>query len=78
MTELGYMNYGLPLHLNVDNDDMNWPKVSVERQSIDEEFDSYDHSKYTSLDQDLLLHWEVSSPHFLAYVKQQTQCYIAT
>jgi hypothetical protein len=59
MTELGYMHYGLPLCLNVDNNEMNWPEVSVEGRSIDEDFDSYNHSKYTSVDQDLLSHWEV-------------------
>lgn len=60
-TSLGYVNLGLPSRLNVDNeDDMNWPDVSVEGQSVDAEFTAYDRSKRAPIDQDLLSYWGVS------------------
>ena len=61
MSSLGYANLGLPSRLNVDDEnDMNWHETSVEGQSVEEEFTSYDHSKRTSIDQDLLSYWGVS------------------
>jgi hypothetical protein len=60
-TSLGYANLGLPSQLTVDEDnDMNWPEVSLEGQSVDEEYKSYNQSKRTAIDQDLLSYWEVS------------------
>jgi len=61
MSSLGYANLGLPSRLNVDDEnDMNWLEASMEGQSVEEEFNSYDHSKRTSIDQDLLSYWGVS------------------
>jgi hypothetical protein len=61
LTSLGYANLGLPSQLNVDDEDeMNWPEASVEGQSIEEEFNTYDHSMWTHMDQDLLSYWGVS------------------
>lgn len=61
LTSLGYANLGLPSQLTVDEEnDMNWPEISLEGQSVDEEFKSYNSSKRTAIDQDLLSYWEVS------------------
>jgi hypothetical protein len=61
MSSLGYVNLGLPSRLNVDDEnDMNWVEASGEGQSVVEEFNSYDHSKRTPMDQDLLSYWGVS------------------
>ena len=61
MSSLGYANLGLPSRLNVDDEnDMNWLEASMEGQSVEEKFNSYDHSKRTSIDQDLLSYWGVS------------------
>lgn len=68
MTSLGYANLGLPSRLNVDDEgDMNWPEASVEGQSVEEEFTSYDHSKRAPIDQDLLVYWGVSSQLLIVY-----------
>lgn len=74
MTPLGYANLGLPSRLNVDDEtDMNWIEASVEGQSVDEEFNAYDHSKRAPIDQDLLVYWGVSGL-LLSVVNQLTQC----
>jgi hypothetical protein len=61
LTSLGYANLGLPSRLNVDDEnEMNWLEASVEGQSVEEEFNTYDRSKRTHMDQDLLSYWGVS------------------
>jgi hypothetical protein len=60
-TSLGYTNLGLLSWLNIDVDDeMNWPEASVEGQSIEEEFTTYDNSKQAPINQDLFAYWGVS------------------
>jgi hypothetical protein len=64
-TSVGYANLGLPSQLIIDDENnMNWPEASLEGQSVDEEFTSYDCSKWTGINQDLLSYWEVSLPLF--------------
>lgn len=65
LTSLGYANLGLPSELIIDDEnDMNWPEPSLEGQSLDKEFTSYNYSKWTRIDQYLLSYWEVSLPLF--------------
>jgi hypothetical protein len=64
-TSLGYVNLGLPSQLIIDDENnMNWPEPSLEGQLVDKEFTSYNCSKWTRIDQDLLSYWEVSLPLF--------------
>ena len=69
MTSLGYANLGFPSQLTVNEEnDMNWPELSLEGQSVDEEFKAYNSSKQTAIDQDLLSYWEVSLLQLLSHV----------
>jgi hypothetical protein len=61
LTSLKYANLGLPSQLNInDEDEMNWLEASMEGQSVEEEFNTYDCSMQTHMDQDLLSYWGVS------------------
>lgn len=67
-TALGYVNLGLPSELNVDDeDDMSWPEPSMEGQSIDEEYSSYNSTHRSKMDVDLLSYWEVRLPSFVIF-----------
>src|ERR1700688_2152828 len=71
-TALGYVNLGLPSELSIDDDDsMNWPEVSMEGQSIDKEYNSYNHTARSKMDVDLLLYWEVSTPSYVNCLSQR-------
>jgi hypothetical protein len=64
-TNLGYINLGLPSQLTIDDEnDMSWPEVSLEGLSVDEEFRTYNSTKRTAINQDLLSYWEVSCSYF--------------
>jgi hypothetical protein len=57
-TSLGYVNLGLPAHLNID-DDMNWADTSMEDRSVRDEYHAYSFGMRSKMDINLLKFWEV-------------------
>jgi len=61
-TSLGYVNLGLPLHLTLDNNELNWADNSLDTQSVDQEYSAYAFGTLAKLDTDILKFWEVCDP----------------
>ena len=58
-TNLGYINLGLPSHLNVDDDSLNWADTSMEHRSALDEYRAYGFGVRSRIDVNLLKFWEV-------------------
>ena len=53
-TMLGYVNLGLPSHLNINDDSLNWADMSMDQQSVHEEYHTYSFGAHMKMDVNLL------------------------
>lgn len=58
-TNLGYINLGLPSHLNIDDNSLNWADTSMEDCSVKDEYSAYAFGVRSKIDVNLLKFWEV-------------------
>ena len=58
-TNLGYINLGLPSHLNIEDNSLNWADTSMEHCSVMNEYSTYAFGVRLKIDVNLLKFWEV-------------------